>query len=79
MPCDIGGVLDRLEAQADHNALARDAAKVIRRLTEQISTVETDLIEAEFSRYAHAAEIDRMNDVRRSWHDNRTKMKAARR
>lgn len=57
---DVGGVLDRLDAQADRNALARDAARVIRRLAEQLSSLDEDLTEAEFSRYAHAVEIDRM-------------------
>jgi len=60
----IGNVLDRLDAQADRISLHRDAAKVIRRLVEQLSTTETELIDSEFSRYAHVVEIERMTQNR---------------
>jgi hypothetical protein len=56
----IANVLDRLDAQAGQSLLARDAARVIRRLLEQMSSTEADLMETEFSRYAHAVEIDRL-------------------
>ena len=72
----ISAVLDRLDAQADTNILARDAARAIRRLTEQLSTTEAELTEAELSRFAHAVEIDRMKDHRRAWEDRRAAMKA---
>jgi hypothetical protein len=74
----VGGILDRLDAQADRSPLARDAARVIRRLVEQLSTTETDLIEAEFSRYAHAVEIERMKDHRAAF-EARRNAKAGRR
>ncbi len=44
----VSDVLDRLDARADRDPLARDAARVIRRLTEQLSTLDGDLTEAEF-------------------------------
>lgn len=76
----IGGILDRLDAQADTSPLARDAARVIRRLVEQLSTTETELIDAEFSRYAHAVEIARMSDARTAfWAGRDAAKKAARR
>ena len=74
----IGSVLDRLDAQASYDALARDAAHVIRRLTEQLSDMDRDLTEAEFSRYAHAVELDRIMDRRRNW-EQRRNQKAAKR
>lgn len=74
----IGSVLDRLDAQAGQSILARDAARVIRRLIEQMSSTEADLIETEFSRYAYVVELDRMRDYRSNF-EARKAMKAARR
>ncbi|WP_100962615.1 hypothetical protein [Bosea sp. FBZP-16] len=77
-PSSVGSVLDRLDARAHEGALFRDAARVIRRLTEQVSTVEAELIEAELSRFAHAVEIDRMNDHRRAFAERRAAKAGAR-
>jgi hypothetical protein len=64
MSDSVASVLDRLDAQARQSPLARDAARVIRLLMEQMSSTEADLIETEFSRYAHAVEIDRLIRMR---------------
>jgi hypothetical protein len=74
----IGSVLDRLDAQAGQNTLARDAARVIRRLMEQISTTEAELLETEFSRFAYVVEFERMRDLRSSF-EARKAMKVGKR
>lgn len=79
-PDGVGAILDRLDAQADRSVLARDAARLIRRLVEQLSALDEDLTEAEFSRYAHAVEIARMSDARTAfWAGRDAAKKAARR
>lgn len=74
---DVGGTLDRLDAQAGRDPLARDAARLIRRLIEYLSTLDEDLTEAEFSRYAHAVEIARMSDARTAFWAGRDAAKKA--
>ncbi len=55
----IGAVLDRLDARQG-DPLARDAARVIRRLAEQLTVAEAELIDADFGRMANAAEVDQL-------------------
>jgi len=75
---DVGGVLDRLDARANNDALARESARLIRRLLEQLSTAESEYVETEFSRMAWIDEADRALNMRRVFEERR-QLKAARR
>lgn len=74
---DVPMLLAELDRRGRNDATAFCAARVIRNLEIQLASVEEELLESEFSRYAHAAEIHRMNDHRRSW-ETRRAQKAAR-
>lgn len=73
----VGTVLDRLDARAGEDVLFRDAARVIRRMAEQLSTTEAELIEAEFGRYAHAVEVTKLRDHQQAWEARRATTRAS--
>lgn len=72
----VAVVLQMLAARGD--ALSFAAARIIRSQEVTILSLDNEVVEAEWRVIAHAAEIDRMNDHRRSF-DARRAQKAAKR
>lgn len=72
----VAVILQMLETRGDAVSLA--AARIIRSQEVTILSLDNEVVEAEWRVIAHAAEIDRMNDHRRSF-DARRAQKAAKR
>lgn len=67
----IPTILVLLDARAATDRLSAVAARIIRGQEMAISTLDNEVVEAEWRAIAHAVELDRITDYRRQWEQRR--------
>jgi hypothetical protein len=73
MHISSNSVLDFLDARAGVDPISAAAARIIRAQEVQISSLENEIVEAEWKALAHAVEIDRMKTYRKAAGDAQIK------